>query len=790
MSSTLLETPPGLTSAEVAKRVADGRMNAAADSPVYSLGQIIRANILSPVNAIMIVLFILIMVAQSPGDALFVGVVISNSIIGIVQELRAKKELEKLAVLNAPVAKVIRNSEQIEIQVEKVVADDVVALNPGDQVVVDGEVISSLGLELDESLLTGESIPIEKDAGNEVLSGSFVSAGSGFFRATHVGSESYASKLSTEAKHYSPVRSELRSGINWVLKVLIIIIPIATLLLLFTQLDIEDEWRDALISVVASAVAMVPDGLVLLTSLSFLAGVIILARKKTLAKELATVELLARVDVLCLDKTGTITTGAICFGGIDYISEHPTKFIHEALGAFAASDPSPNATMLAVKNNFEAPGDWEAVNAEPFSSDKKWSGVQFKDKGTFYFGAPDVLLKKGSPELEKVSEHAVQAKRVLVLCASKEGFLDNGLPPDLQPLVLILLEDEIRPDAEEIFGFFAKRGVILKVISGDTIDTVSVVASRAGIENALVNPMDARELPDDQSPGFADAIEQTTVFGRVTPRQKRSMVNALKSRGHTVAMTGDGVNDVLALKDADMSIAMGSGSAATRAVAQLVLLDNRFSTLPKVLNESRKVINNIERVANLFVAKAVYAILLTFLAGLLSDNFPFLPRHLTLIGTFSIGLPGIFLALAPSSQKVGKGFIKRVLYFSIPAGFLAALGTEIVYKVALSQSENVLSLDQARSVATITLLAIGLFILAVTARPLVLWKLGLVAGMGVLYTLILVIPFGQEYFEFNLPWDGVQWIWLWVGGAVLVCGMLVALIPKIIPGLTTEEDTN
>ncbi|WP_419925990.1 HAD-IC family P-type ATPase [Candidatus Poriferisocius sp.] len=766
----------GLASEQVAQRVAAGRTNRVPDAPVRTLGEILRANVFSPVNGIMLALFAAILVAGFPRDGLFVGVVVSNAIIGVAQEIRAKRELDKLAVLSAPQARVVRDGEILEVGVSEVVADEVLDLAPGDQVVVDGTVLTSSGLEADESLLTGEADPIEKTPGDELLSGSFVAAGSGRYQATRIGAESYASSLSEEAKRFTLVNSELRRGIDTVLRWLIIIIPPASALLILVLLDTEDRWHNALQGTVAAAVAMVPDGLVLLTSLSFVAGVIALARRRALAKELATVELLARTDVLCLDKTGTITTGHISFGEVEILPGADPALVAAALGALAHGDEAPNATMLAVRDAYPAPeghdsGDWTPVGATPFSSARKWSAMEFRSHGAFYFGAPDVIAGDLPAVMDRVAGHAEAGRRTLLLARSPESLADETLPESRSPLGLILLEDTIRPDAPEILAFFQEQGVSLKVISGDHTATVAAVAQRAGIPNAH-NHMDARELPDDTDE-MASVLAENAVFGRVTPQQKRAMVGALQSRGHTVAMTGDGVNDVLALKNADMGIAMGSGSASTRAVAQLVLLDNSFATLPEVLAQGRKVINNVERVANLFVTKAAYAVLLTVLVGIFTVEYPFLPRHLTLVGTFSIGVPGLFLALAPSTELIRPGFLNRVLRFSIPAGALAAVASFFVYEIARRHEE--VTLPEARTVATFTLLGVGLVILVVISRPLRPWKIGLAAAMAGSYMVVMVWPWARKFFELDVP---PAWMWIPTIAAVVIAGAGVVTIPR------------
>ncbi len=559
-------------------------------------------------------------------------------------------------MLSAPKARVVRDGNVHEVGVSQVVADDVLFLEPGDQIVVDGEVLEGVGLEVDESLLTGESEPIDKMPGAEVLSGSFVSAGSGHYRATRVGAESFAAALSEEARQFRMSNSELRTGINQILRWMMIVIPPVCLLLALRLFNKLDRWQDAMRDTVAAAIAMVPEGLVLLTSLAFMTGVIALARRRALAKELVSVELLARVDTLCLDKTGTITTGEISLGGIELLDGADEQAVRAALGAMAAADPSPNATLAAIAAGFETPAGWTADRVTPFSSARKWAGARFDGRGSYYLGAPDIVFDADDETArDRVGEHAEEGRRVLLLTHSDGPYTGDSLPDQRTPLALVLLEDTVKPDAPEILAFFADQGVDLKVISGDHPQTVAAVARRAGVPNATTG-FDARQLPEGAE-DLADLVEAQAVFGRVTPHQKRAMIAALQSRGRVVAMTGDGVNDVLALKDSDMGIAMGSGSSSTRAVAQLVLLDNRFATLPLVLDEGRRIINNVERVANLFITKTIYAVLLTALVAVVGHDYPFLPRQLSLIGTFSIGIPGFFLALAPNTQLVRPGFL-------------------------------------------------------------------------------------------------------------------------------------
>jgi cation-transporting P-type ATPase E len=776
MDQQRVDTSPtlGLTDSEVADRVAAGRVNITPEPPGRSFGQIVAANVFTIVNAIMLTLFVLVLVSGNPQDGLFVGVVVSNSVIGVVQEVRARRELARLTVVTEPQATVIRNGSGVEIASDEIVLDDVVELRLGGQVAVDGVVLDSVGLRLDESMLTGESLPVPKEPGDDVLSGSFVVAGSGRIRATAVGADSYASTLATEAKQFALAQSQLRRGIDTILRWLTVVIPIASIFLFVNLLDAEDRWQDALLGTVAAAVAMVPDGLVLLTSLSFMAGIVALARRNALAKQLSTVEVLARVDVLCLDKTGTITTGEICFAKAHTADGCTDDEVGDALVALASSDRDPNASMAAIAAAVGTQTAWTLDRVEPFDSERKWSAASFVDHGWFYLGAPDFLLGDDDPARALVDGLSAGGKRLLAVVACADGPTGDALPPGTRTLAIVELEDEIRPDAAEILAYFAAQDVTLKVISGDNHDTVAAIADRAGL-TVVGAPVDARLLPTDIDE-LASAVVAATVFGRVKPQQKQAMVRALQSRGHVVAMTGDGVNDVLALKDADLGISMGSGSEATKAVADLVLTDNAFSSLPTVVDEGRKVINNVERVSNLFVTKAVYAVLLTLVVGLLNSPFPFLPRQLTLIGTFSIGVPGFFLALAPEVDLIRPGFLRRVLRFSVPAGVVAGSATLAAYEAAMHVAG--LELEQARTLATVTLLAIGLVVLAVASRPLRSWKVGLIVAMGAGYGVVFLVPFLRDYFRLEVFWDPA---WLYSAAAVAVAGALIVAIPRIIP---------
>ncbi len=768
-----VDTRQGLSAHQVATRLAEGRVNHVPDAPTRTLGQILRANVLTPVNAVIGALLVAILVARggASADMLFGGVIIANSVIGTVQELRARAALDRLAVLQQPVAVVVRDGAEQELEVESVVADEVLVLRSGSQVVVDGVVVSSTGLTLDESLLTGESEPVFAEPGYEVLSGSFVVSGGGRYVATRIGADSYAATLSDEARRFSLVDSELRAGVNTVLKVLMLLIPPVAALLLWRLVEASETWQEALAGVVAACVAMVPDGLVLLTSLAFMAGVIKLARRDALLRELASVELLARVDTLCLDKTGTITTGEIHLVGIEPLAGQDPGELSDALGALLGATEDPNPTMAAIGERCGEPRGWRATGVIPFSSARKWSAGGFESPAggrAVFLGAPEYLAG-GDPEVaEAVSRHAASGRRV-VLVAFAAGLSGEQLPADLEPAGVVVLEDEIREDAAEILGYFVDQGVRLKVISGDHPDTVASVARRAGVPGAD-RGVDARELPEDTD-ALGEALEDVVVMGRVTPRQKQAMVTAQQSRGHVVAMTGDGVNDVLALKDADMGIAMGAGSAATRAVAQLVLLDNRFSVLPLALAEGRRVINSVERAANLFVYGTVYSVVISLVIAAVGTDFPFLPRHLTLVRTLSVGIPGFFLALAPDPRRARPGFLERVVRFSLPAGAIAACAALVVYLVG--RADEATSLVEARSAATITLLGVGLAILLRLTGSLPPWRWVLVATMAASVLAVMAVPPLARVFELELPAAST---WVAIVGVVLLAAFALRFV--------------
>jgi cation-transporting P-type ATPase E len=743
------ETPPaGLTSSEVAERRSAGLTNEGGERTSRSVGEILRANILTRFNLILGVLLAVILAVGQLQDALFGIVLVANALIGIAQELRAKRTLDRLAVLSAPRVRVIRDGAPREIATGELVADDLVDLRAGDQLVADGVVRASVSLQADESLLTGESEPVGKQEGDRLLSGSFVVAGSGGYQATAVGAAAYARQLAAEARRFTLVRSELVEGINRILRyVTWAIVPVAALLLI-SQLHAHDAVRAALTGTVAALVGMVPQGLVLLTSVAFGVAAITLARRRVLVQQLPAVEGLARVDVVCFDKTGTLTDGTIVFDSLIRLDDQAPA--EAALGALA-DEKDPNATLAAIGQAFPPPDGWAREAAVPFSSARKWSAASFAGHGTWILGAPELVLPSGQREhLTQAAGLAASGRRVLVLAWATGSLDGESLPQDLRPAAFVLLAERLRADAAEAIAYFAAQGVALKVISGDSPQTVSAVAARVGLPQAG-DPVDARELPEDPT-ALGRLLEERSVFGRVTPHQKEEMVKALRARGHTVAMTGDGVNDVLALKLADLGIAVGSGAPATKAVAELVLLDGRFATLPGVVAEGRRVTANIERVANLFITKTVWATLLAVAVGVALLPYPFLPRHLTIIDTVAIGVPSFFLALAPNTRRYRPGFVGRVLRFTIPAGIIVAAAAFAAYSLARA---NGLPLVQQRTAATLVTVALSLCVLVLLAIPLTWRRILLVGAVIAGFALLFPVPAVRHFYALELPRTGL-----------------------------------
>ena len=762
----------GLTSAQVAERVTSGQVNTTEQATSRPLWTIIKSNVFTRFNAILGVLFVLVLTTGSVADGLFGVVLVVNSGIGIVQEYLAKRKLDQLALLNQPTIRVVRDRQLVEVPTTEVVLGELVELRAGDQVPADGHLHSVTGLEVDEANLTGESDPIPKQIDDEVWSGTTVVAGRGRFVAAAVGAESYVNSLAAQAKVFTQTHSEIQASVNTLLKYITWVIVLALPLQIWSQIQVygADDWRTVIVRSTGGLVGLVPEGLVLLTSVAFLLAAVTLSRQQVLVQELPAVEGLARVDVVCLDKTGTLTVGDIAYDACEPVGEEPRPVteLETALGAMA-DDPNANGTMRAIAVALSAPTDWTRTHTIAFNSDRKWSAASFADRGSYVLGAPDVLLLADDPLREQALVKAKTGLRVVMLGHSQAA-LDGHqeLPPDLRSLALVSLTEQVRPDAKDTLDYFASQGVDVKIISGDNPQTVGAIARRVGLDLPDGRLCDARTVDTDVE-GLRAVVQETTVFGRVSPEQKRALVHALQRDGHVVAMTGDGVNDALAIKDADIGVAMNNGAQATKAVAQLVLLDGKFSHLPSVLAEGRRVINNVERVANLFVAKNVMSLIAIVTAAAFALPFPFLPRHLTLVSAVTIGIPAFFLALGPNRRRYHPGFLRRILRFAVPAGAVCGVVVIVSYLLAhvvfetptagqcAGASQGTVPQAAAQTcwqpstAATISLLVAAFWILVVLARPFRPWKAALVAGCALIAVGAFTIPIAQQFFQFAAP---------------------------------------
>jgi cation-transporting ATPase E len=740
----------GLTSTEVRARISDGKVNVVDSRVSRSVSSILRENLLTRFNAIMSVMLVIVLIFGHLPDALFGFVMVANAVIGIVQELRAKRTLDKLSVLVEPNVTVVRDGVDEEIPTDQIVLDDVIVLVTGDQVPADGIVLVAGSVQVDESLLTGEADPVHKEVGDSILSGSFVVAGSATVEITAVGDDAYAQHLASEAREFTLAKSELMAGIDQILRIVTwLLVPIGGLLL-WSQLTADGSLGEAMVSTVAGVVGMVPQGLVLLVSMAMAVAVIRLGKRRALVQELPAVETLARVDIVCVDKTGTLTTGLIRHRETVALGDHDSEQFAEALAALAAADPHPNPTMSGIAQAYPNDPGWTVDRFVPFSSAKKFSAVRFTNGRTWVIGAPEIVLDGEALELvERLNATAATGDRVLLVAVTDVPLpSDEGdLPEGLVPFGYLTFAEEIRSDAADTVGYFVGQHVTPKVISGDAASTVGAIAAIVGIPNAD-RTVDARTLPDPETADFDTAINEDAVFGRVTPDQKRSMVTALQGAGHTVAMTGDGVNDVLALKRADIGIAMGAGAPATKAVAQIVLLDNEFSALPFVVAEGRRVIANMERVASLFVTKTVYAAILAVAIGFVGWAFPLLPRHLTLIGSLTIGIPAFFLSFESTEEPVRPGAFRRIMRFAIPSGVVAAGAAYGVYSATRAIHAD---LSVARTATTITMVLVGMWVLVELVSPLTPKRAALIGSLVGAFVLILVLPLGRTFFDLVIP---------------------------------------
>lgn len=823
---------PGLSSAQVKELVDTGQTNAVKDSPSRSLAAIIRSNVFTLFNGIIITAMIFVLLTGSWKDAVFGFVIIINTGIGIATELRAKRTLDRLSILVASNYIVRRNGQNVEVPGDDIVLGDLLWVRAGEQIPADATIRETWGLELDESMITGESRTVRKQPGDTVYSGSTATAGTALVTVTAVGDHSYASKITAKAKVYKKTVSDLNRGINTILKFMTVLVVPLCILLIITQMHTvggwstaiaTGSWRQAVVSSVSGVVGMIPEGLVLLTSLNFALAAIRLARQNTLVQDLDSVETLARVDALNLDKTGTITDGTIQLDQLLMIRDLDSAAglnLSDISGANASHDSDantdadsgkhlvkqalydladeaqPNGTGRAVlaalgEQHFSA----GAVAARvPFSSARKWSAIAYDD-ACWYLGAPEVLLASlnGTYEqlAQQVDQYAAQGNRVLLI-VRRAGVPTNfesdpHLDPAAKPVAVVLCSEHIRPDANPTLAWFREQGVRARVISGDNPVTVAAIAKKVHLTgDTTPRAMDARELPQNVDE-LANVLENVDVLGRVLPEQKKSIVDALHKHGHVVAMTGDGVNDALAIKEADLGIAMGNAAPATKAVAEVVLVDSKFSHLPDVVARGRQVMANMERVASLFLVKTVYSALISFGVVLTGIAYPYLPRHITYIGALTIGMPAFILALAPNTRRYIPGFLHRVFNFALPCGTGVALGVLaaawcIPAYMHWDVNTNAADLSKLRTICAIVLFILSILVLARVARPLRSWRGILVIAFAAIGIIGPLIPFVAHFFAIVLPTGSL----LLPAGVALLFGIAVfalclVVIPRLIP---------
>lgn len=653
----------GLTQAEVEARIADGQVNAIQDSSNRSVKDIVMGNTLTFFNFINIVLLALVLSVRSYKNMLFIFIIIANTLIGIFQEIKAKITLDKLKILTVSHVDVIRDGVKKSVTVSELVKDDVILLKSGGQIPADGVILDG-EVDVNESLLTGESDSIHKTCGSKVLSGSFVTSGKAMCLLTEVGHDCYMEKLSSEAKQFKRYKTELQRNLDTILKFIsIIIVPLGIILFAKQYWISGSTYEQAALDTVAAVLGMIPEGLVLLISVALALGAVRLARRSTLVRELFCIETLARVDTLCLDKTGTITEGHLCVQGEESVKEDVD--LEQLMGRMVSALGDENETFQALRQHYKRNQSTNTKLVLPFSSERKFSGVVFEGEGTYLMGAYQFIFPQADPAvLEKIAEYASQGLRVLTVAHSPNEMTDYTLAEDFEIVGFVFMTDVVRKNAPDILGYFEEQGVDLKVISGDDPVTVAAIAARAGLKDAD-KYIDATTIHTDEE--MEDAILKYSVFGRVTPKQKQQMVRLLKQNGRTVAMTGDGVNDVLALKDADVSIAMASGSEAAKNTANLVLLNSDFASLPHIVNEGRRVINNIKAAASMFLIKTGFSVLTALLTIIVGQNYPFQPIQLSVINGCAVAIPTMLLQLEPSFQKVNKHFFREVLRMSMPA---------------------------------------------------------------------------------------------------------------------------
>ena len=763
----------GLCKEEVDKRIKEGNYNKIIDSVSKTTKDIIIDNVFTFFNLLNLILAVLIILVKSYENALFMGIIISNIVIGIIQEIRAKKTIDKLSLVSASKVKVIRECKEVEINVDCIVLDDIIKYSTGEEISVDCIILDG-SVEVNESLLTGEVDEILKKEGDTLLSGSFIVCGTCYAKADKVGENSYAAKITKEAKKRKKANSEIMNSLYKIIKyIAIVIVPIGVILFLKQMYILNYGLKQSIVSTVAAVIGMIPEGLYLLTSVSLVVSVIRLGKKNILVQELYCIETLARVDMLCLDKTGTITEGKMNVREIVLLDDkYNEENINKIVGAITHTLDDENSTFNSLRNKFKENPNWESIKKVPFSSQRKWSGASFKDVGSFVIGAPEFVLNKNYDVIkDQVEKYSSNGYRVLLLAKNNKELSNDKLDENIDKIALIIIEDKIRENVEETFKFFDKQDVNIKVISGDNPVTVSMIAKTAGVKNAE-KYIDASTLKNIDD--IKDAVDKYIVFGRVKPEQKREIIKALKEKGHTVAMTGDGVNDVLALKDSDCSIAMASGSDAARRVSQLVLTDSNFKAMPSVVNEGRRVINNIEKSASLFLVKTIYSFILSVLFLLIMKPYPFVPIQLTLISGLTIGIPSFFFAFESNNNRIKKGFLINIIKRALSGGLTISINTLCIIFIC-----NIIKIPQHKVSSIVAILtgSTGLYILYRVSLPFNTNRKILLACMSILF-FIIVIFFGDKLMIYRLNF---------VQTTILIIFMLITpIIIKIVSNIVDK----
>lgn len=771
----------GLTSEEVQERVQSGKVNGDQNVKTKSVPQILRTNIITFFNLLFVVISVILLIFVPKNlDGLsnfgFLAIVIGNLFVGIFQELKAKRTIDKLSLLSAPKVTAIRDGEKVNIALKDIVLDDAIELSAGSQICADAIVMSG-SLEVNESLITGESDPITKEIGDELLSGSFVISGTAISKVIHVGTDNYATKITQGAKKLKAQNSEIANSLTKFIKIMsFILVPLGIALFSVKYFAQHNQLNDTVLTVMGTLIGMIPSGLVALTSAVFCVSVVKLSRHNALAQDLYCSEILARVDVLCLDKTGTITEGKMEVQEIIEKGANRDEIV-KALTSLVRNIGDTNPTALAISDYTEKVADYQkAVSIVPFSSARKYSGINLEN-GSLLMGATEFVFKDMDDALkQEIESYSARGMRVIAVAKGASAMVDNALPSGLELMGLILIADKIRAEAKDTLEFFREQGVTIKIISGDNPVTVKSVAARAGLVDAE-NYIDASTLTTEEM--VYEAAEKYTIFGRVSPDQKLMLVKALKAKGHTVGMTGDGVNDVLALREADCSIAVASGSDASKNVSKLVLLDNNFASMPKVVAEGRRCINNLQRSAALFLIKTLYNCAFAFLFMILSADLPFLPKNLTLVGYITIGPPAFILALEPNKEIVKGRFMPTVIRNALPCSIAIVLAVFTVYLA--SPSLNLTS-AQISTVCVIVTVAIGLAFIVKLCIPFTKLRIALILALAIFFVACFFIPFTRTMFglcnEYNLDML-ILALPISVGGIGIFVGCYFAL--KYIP---------